>query len=35
MKHFLYGFIATLLALIILDTEPENKAVTAESRIKA
>ena len=35
MKHFLYGFIATLLALIILDPEPENKAVTAESRIRA
>ena len=30
MKHFLYGFIATLLALIILDPEPEK---TAESRI--
>lgn len=35
MKHFLYGFIATLLALIILDPEPENNTVTAESRIKS
>ena len=32
MKHFLYRFIATLLALIILDPEPKE---TAESRIKA
>lgn len=34
MKHFLYGFIATLIALIIIDPEPKNKAVTVE-RIKA
>ena len=33
MKHFLWGFIATLIALILMDSEnePETKAMTIRS----